>query len=1170
MIAVGELQKSSGPDQRTTATADLAARNLFGDRIGLGTAPANNDPLGQGGRGLTAVHAGTRYWTGVWGNRHTAANAFTDNPSPALLNWLVSGNHNNTEFTPGILVDWSTIADFRLNLAGGSAAIVLVGPGTTGSDDQSSAVLSNFGITSPDSADIEGFRERFVVAPAVPVIQTQNGASVSVGNYAFWIGDEGVKARINLPDRYAYATDGRSQRLRARVAQRIAGELSTAAEENQPSSSANNSLSATPTFNYDDYPFPGNRSDEAVARLPAVLSLPQFELLREPAAAANDPERLQRRFHSLSSVSRGVPTDSLNGGLKQDLNLALADPGIFNMLTTDNRILPAIVSPTVGPNWNTIRDFHQLALRTNASINLDASSPGPATPAPVITGIRLLFKLYPNRPVDGSPPTWHIRTNVLVGIGNPYTARLDTSGLHLVFDRLGQAYNNPSNYFDFGPEGAPTWGSWWIWALNTTDYGPQAPGAGPPVSAIQASRIDSFRVIHRPGTVTPPTSPWSLNGSDTAFLIPATSWAPGEIRYFAVTDRNQSVTNTIRQQINLSAVATGPLETHFFSFDTGVSLPADDDPDTSEYFGWLQMHHSVAGWGARYNPTGFAAALYRPTDSPLNSNLPLALTRVDISTLYSAGPHTPTGSNPDDEGSITAGVLKMQTKLPLWTNSPGPGNYSRYPHTFRPFADHNIRARFQPPNPLYRIDLVNAYLPFYGLRHNVAQVFTDALELEGWGGDYHGVTSASTFTPFDLPFRSATTEPTFLSLGELQHVDLTANDDGESIGYQPGAAVGNSFYVPLMRRELSIQTRNANFYNPPRSMRFFDMSYLLNTALFDRFFFSSYGGGAVPNVLPNTRYTITSPQNFLNILPGEAVATSPARSIMIKGAFNVNSTSMEAWAAVLGSTIRVPVEPDGNALNIGTAFPRSINQPRGANRSALGNDEDTYGGFRRLTDDEVRDLSREMVRQVRQRGPFLSLSQFVNRTLVAANASGTGSTDPLRPPASMGLSGPLQSAIDAAGINNLPRVNTAVGVDHPFVTTSSASPDGFNNAFWPDYERDFPALQAVSGSTTPPPQGNRFSGVPGFLTQADVLQVLAPTLSTRSDTFRIRAYGETINPDGSRGARAWCEAIVQRRPEFVDPSNPPGTPSDELTPINEKFGRKFHIVSVRWLEADEI
>lgn len=1180
MVAIGELQESAGPDQRTTATADLAARNLLGDRIDTGNMPANNDPLGDGTRGLTPVREGTRYWTGVWENRNTPADAFTKRPSPALVNWLVSGNGGGNTgdavFTPATKVDWSSLANFRLTISDNTPGILMVGNGTVGTEDQSDTVLKNFGFQSPTPSDIESYRERFVVAPAVPIRQTRNGEEITVGSYAFWVGDEGVKARVNLPDPLENTSDAAAQRLRARVAQRIAGELATAAEEPQPATSPGSELSGSPGFKYDDYPFPGNRStDEAVARLPWVISIPNFELLRKPAALENDPQRLQRRFHSITMNSRGVLSDSLSGGLKQDLNFALNNPGVFDDIAASGRILPASVSPATGPNWSTLRDFHELATRTTAAINLDSLAPGPASPASLIAEIRLLFKLFPNRPTGGSPATWHIRTSVLVGIANPYTVALNTSGLHLVFDRLGRDYSTPPSYFDFGAN--RSWGNWWIWALDKDQYDTintrneennllppdERESVGNPALG---SRLRSFQVIHRPGTATPPTSPWSLNGSDTAFLIPATSWAPGEMRYFAITDRDQRVANAVGQSIRLSEIPLGPLETHYFTYDTGVPLPAGDDPDSSKYMGWLQFG-THPGWGARYNPTGFAAALYRPVDSPLNTSSPSALTRADIGVLYTAFPTSPSFFPPDLEGGITAGVLEMQTRLPLWSSPYNPNNYARMPYAFRPFADHNFRARYQPPAPLYEGDLVNSYFPFVGRRINASSGFTQSPFLTGWawGGKYHGVdaTSYPTFTPFDLPFRRDSSEPTLLSLGELQHVDLTANDDGESIGFQPGAAVGNSFHVPLMHRDSSVQTREANFYNPPRDMRFFDISYLLNTALFDRFFFSSHVGGAVPDVLPNTRFSITDAEGFLSALPGENPATSPARSLMVEGAFNVNSTSMEAWASVLGSTIRVPVEPDGTSLNVGTPFPRSLKQARGANRAALGNSEDTFAGYRRLTDDEVRKLASEMVRQVRQRGPFLSLSHFVNRTLVAADASGTAPTDPLRPPASMGLSGPLQSAIDAAGINKLP------GVGNPFVTRAG-NPDGFNNAFWPDYERDYPALQAVSGSTTPPPQGNRFSGVPGFLTQADVLQVLAPVISARSDTFRIRAYGETTNIDGSSGARAWCEAIMERRPEFVDSSNAPGTPGGALSVTNKKFGRKFHIVSFRWLTPDEI
>jgi Tfp pilus assembly protein PilX len=70
-----------------------------------------------------------------------------------------------------------------------------------------------------------------------------------------------------------------------------------------------------------------------------------------------------------------------------------------------------------------------------------------------------------------------------------------------------------------------------------------------------------------------------------------------------------------------------------------------------------------------------------------------------------------------------------------------------------------------------------------------------------------------------------------------------------------------------------------------------------------------------------------------------------------------------------------------------------------------------------------------------------------------------------------------------------------------------------------------------------------------------ILTVLGPMLTVRSDTFRIRAYGEALNPaDPARvEATAFCEAIVQRTPDPL-----PG------------FGRRFIITYFRWLGPDDI
>jgi len=101
-------------------------------------------------------------------------------------------------------------------------------------------------------------------------------------------------------------------------------------------------------------------------------------------------------------------------------------------------------------------------------------------------------------------------------------------------------------------------------------------------------------------------------------------------------------------------------------------------------------------------------------------------------------------------------------------------------------------------------------------------------------------------------------------------------------------------------------------------------------------------------------------------------------------------------------------------------------------------------------------------------------------------------------------------------------------------------------------------------------QGYRSTGIPGWLTQADVLQVIGPSITNRSDTFRIRAYGESLDASGNTLAKAYCEAIVQRVPDYVDPSNAPSERGTSLTTPNKTYGRKFTISSFRWLSLQEI
>lgn len=72
----------------------------------------------------------------------------------------------------------------------------------------------------------------------------------------------------------------------------------------------------------------------------------------------------------------------------------------------------------------------------------------------------------------------------------------------------------------------------------------------------------------------------------------------------------------------------------------------------------------------------------------------------------------------------------------------------------------------------------------------------------------------------------------------------------------------------------------------------------------------------------------------------------------------------------------------------------------------------------------------------------------------------------------------------------------------------------------------------------------------------EIMEALAPMLTVRSDTFRVRAYGESLNlADASTvEAAAWCEATVQRTPD----------------PAPNGLGRRFVITHFRWLGPNDI
>jgi len=317
----------------------------------------------------------------------------------------------------------------------------------------------------------------------------------------------------------------------------------------------------------------------------------------------------------------------------------------------------------------------------------------------------------------------------------------------------------------------------------------------------------------------------------------------------------------------------------------------------------------------------------------------------------------------------------------------------------------------------------------------------------------------------------------------------------------------------------------------------YDLSYEVNHALWDRYFLSSGDPGQKKKVADDPGAE-RLPNGLMRVHPfhgGRADADDlgdyhrAAAHLMLDGAFNVNSTSIEAWTAILSAT-RDPATGR-------TRFPRFV-ETHGDDWDGRGFDrEAVWTGGRSLSDAEVRRLAEAVVEEVKIRGPFLGMADFVNRRLTDDES---------------GMAGALQAAIDNSGINE--EITDEWPVDRSRDLSDYEHPDNIDDATLLEQ-----TLKADCKAW----------GAPGYLTQGDLLQVLGPALAARSDSFVVRAYGDAVDAAGRVQARAWCEAVVQRQPEPVRPDASGLNPLPAGTGRTD-FGRRFVVRRFRWLQAGEI
>ncbi len=1106
-LAIGELQKIAGPDQRISMTANQ-----------------RTDPNGDGSSSSSAL--GNIHWTGVY---ESWLSTSTNRPSPQFRSWLISGASS--------LVSQESAPASALS---GDDIIELVGSGTVGS-----------------SGDGQ------VKVPAVRFVNRSN----KQGRIAWWVGDQGVKAALATPPASTASSLGVT-RNNMQSAPRNAIELASSGAVK---------------------PFENIAANDP--RLLHVLNWPQSELLTSTPAASRP------LFHDLTGHSTGLLTNVRDGGFRKDLSMKMETFTSPPDLSEPENILYTVKSQMTGNDevginfmelWGYYNLYKELKYGGGATYTTGGSIPADA---PYLQTKRTQGEM------NADPWDW-FKHPITVNYQTIYSLEAaphpDEGGGHILwlnFDPVVTLWNPLDVAVDVPRHvvnGSLQWNylySYWMipYDINISING------GP---EIKCSILKS--------------SNWKNDGNFlklNAGVVETLTLKPGEVVKISQdgdlssNQRGQSVGGwqgfNGKKGFNYGGGARVPLVTEASSLTNAsdvqrvVVSPADTisytvtprvktESGNSSKFALTHVQLDLGGRGASTH--GFMSVDSR-----------VGYSRVQVGEKRRYGGYW--GPNPLDiranEHPEPFPVLEgpSQTReLPVAAliNEKAPFMVHSY---FAKTEEENLSgsrmmARFNP-----RAYSLNFYdlskrerdmMPFETIITGLTSWFDAPLDESLSGQGYFGSSLGARFGSNFVTTHTVPRQP-IVSLAALQHsfangfnmptrgtpCETGRNPDYTNQRYplepQISHAIGNSLAPSVIPSNQT--TYNIPNYPDPLA----DHSYLANRELWDDYFFSGITPQPTPafsqnrdqktvaleffensNDLPIVRYQPDlgdrGPNELVNsffsgVSPNQNAIDNVASHLRVSGLFNVNSVSVEAWKTVLGSlkdrpiVVRSESGVESIIANDGNTPVANINAPR----EFIVQDEpgmvaEHWFGRRTLTDDEIDSLAREIVKEVRKRGPFLSLADFINRRV--------GNDKELA------RAGAIQSALDSQDVTINKNQNNVRAVD------SSVA----NRFEFPDAE-----IGAMN------------YGSPSVVKQGDILTPIAPILSARSDSFIIRTYGESLDEAGNVTARAWCEAVVERDREYVDPSdNAEALPSEINSTTNKKFGRQFKIISFRWLNPQEI
>ncbi len=1156
-IAIGQLQQSAGPDTRITATGSI---------------------LDSGSGSIAQPHI-----TGVWKSKGL------DPSSPPSTSDLTSA---------------AKASEFQTWLVSGSRQDLLSQSYAATAPAEPETLVSGIGQATGGEK---------IVATRVPVKDT--ATNIVTGSYAYVVLDEGVKASANI-GRATPSGDLASQTALLGTGQTPGIDRISLESEAGGSFSLNDSGINLDPDTTGGASFLGKLVSSSNSELGYSLAKGEF----------------RRHFNDLTVHSRGLLTNAAEGGLRYDLNL-LVENGLTASELTNQGIYQSTYgsqSPALQyePKWNEVFNMGSAFLNPslvylkNGIPTVRATSPSswsagisqpnqrpsrvssstaaPAGPVilPSLAKVQMVFSLCARDhydyaeglvpPIPTSVPAlknhdWenppsafdyflHVVCTPVITLHNPYNVNLEFRNLKVDLANVPVAMkiikNGIPQMSDFVPINT-------MYEAATFANGGRTKRWGFTLCAAGADDEPAPNALIRmmPGEVLvfspymPPTHTWKnelLKGHDRAYFNDWRNEQGNAGAKFVNTDQQQAIPGWRNASLGYDLQHLVPPQ--FRGYE-------DFEIDSRKI-----RYHKGSHVALEYTDLIIAEVALVP-----DANLPDRRMTAEM-TLLGANPNATAvtsivsfdfpggdlnqivlGDSNESIKSEPYGTLELldnsKTELADYlgirpiamfsayakttrggqTNSREDGGYPAKPWLF---SNHNGLINSQnivtesPVNHTYEINL-----------ESLPGDASDAIEVEPGTSRGNFITGHTGFSGKKLGTFSEFPLSPFQSFSNLNSTNLAAGNTSPSFA-QP---VGNSYAHPQVPTDRIFATSGAG-------RQLVDHSYLLNSVFYDHYYLSGFqstgstfgNGQSLPSMvdsflkgnsrLPDRRLSPTYGGGRDSAAAGSLILDADgyrkaAAFQMVDGAFNVNSTSVEAWKAVLssistqgGKVASVSGSLDDlakPATDQGARFSRF----RLPNNQPASGDESAY--WQKPIDidqDELENLATEIVEQVKLRGPFLSMGEFVNRQLGPVSA--------------LTLKGPLQAAIDSTSIN------------------SGASTEGY----------DISAAK-LTGLSLPNPaalEGQSAAGAPGFLMQADLLAALGNAATVRSDTFVIRTYGEAKDPAGNVTAQAWCEAVVQRTPEYVDRSDNAETPVATLNPVNQTFGRRFVIESFHWLSKDEI